>query len=157
MLVLEKIISGGQTGVDRAALDAALDLGFPCGGWCPQGRLAEDGAIPDKYPLVETASPSYPVRTQRNVLESDGTLIITRGEPSGGTALTVEITRKLARPCLVLDLREQLGVKPVREWLREHRIHVLNVAGPRESQPPGIYQDARWLMELVLRVCSRIN
>src|SRR5438552_18876277 len=83
------IHSGGQTGVDRAALDVALELGLPCGGWCPKGRRAEDGPIPARYPLIETSSPFYPQRTKRNVLDSDGTLILTFGCPTGGTALTI--------------------------------------------------------------------
>lgn len=89
-----KIISGGQTGVDRAALDAALQLGIPCGGWCPKGRKAKDGPIPDRYPLKETESGSYPVRTEMNVRDSDGTLILTWGRPTGGTALTVRLARR---------------------------------------------------------------
>jgi Circularly permutated YpsA SLOG family len=88
---IAKIISGGQTGVDRAALDVALELGIPCGGWCPKGRRAEDGAIPDKYPVEENDSPEYPPRTARNVRAADGTLILTRGTPDRGTALTVRI------------------------------------------------------------------
>src|SRR5436305_1193025 len=83
------IFSGGQTGVDRAALDVALELGIPCSGWCPRGRRAEDGTIPPRYPLQETRSLAYPVRTRWNVRDSDGTLILTRGRPDRGTALTI--------------------------------------------------------------------
>src|SRR5437660_8666127 len=97
-----KLISGGQTGVDRAALDVALELGLPCGGWCPRGRKAEDGVIPDRYPLAETPSPSYRQRTRWNVRDSDGTLILVRGRPTGGTALTLASARRLGKPVLVV-------------------------------------------------------
>ncbi len=89
-LPIAKIISGGQTGVDRAALDVAIELELPCGGWCPRGRLAEDGTVPDRYPLQETRSAEYAERTERNVIDSDGTLIIATRPLTGGTALTVE-------------------------------------------------------------------
>ena len=92
--MLSRIISGGQTGVDRAALDAALEYNFPCGGWCPKGRLAEDGIISQKYPLKETESSEYEVRTKLNVRGSDGTLILTWGKPTGGTTLTVEFAKQ---------------------------------------------------------------
>ena len=92
--MVEKIISGGQTGADRAALDVALELKIPCGGWCPKGRRAEDGRIDDRYPLKETPSTDYRVRTRLNVEESDGTLVITRGPLTGGTALTIKLVRE---------------------------------------------------------------
>src|SRR5262245_55320595 len=101
-----EIRSGGQTGVDRAALDVALELGLPCGGWCPRGRRAEDGPIPDHYPLRETRSPAYPVRTRWNVRDSDGTLILTRGRPDRGTLLTEELARDMGKPLLVVGLNE---------------------------------------------------
>src|SRR5437870_10377236 len=97
--MLTKIISGGQTGVDRAALDVALELGLPCGGWCPRGRRAEDGPIPERYPLQEMKSPAYPPRTARNVRDSDGTVILTRGQPDRGTALTIELAERYRKPC----------------------------------------------------------
>ena len=139
---IEKIISGGQTGVDRAALDAALELGIPCGGWCPKGRRAEDGVIPSKYPLEETSSPDYPQRTEFNVQDSDGTLILTWGPPMGGTLLTLKLARKHRKPCRLVDLAEGLDVSSVREWLSKSGIETLNVAGPRESEAPGIYEQA---------------
>ena len=136
---IEKIISGGQTGVDRAALDVALELGISCGGWCPKGRKAEDGPIDTHYPLRETTSPDYPVRTGRNVRESDGTLILAKGHPKAGTALTIKFAQKHKKPYLVRDpfVRKDLGT--VRMWLKVNRIRVLNVAGPRESEIPGIH------------------
>src|SRR4030042_3461464 len=95
---IERIISGGQTGVDRAALDVAFELDIPCGGWCPKGRKAEEGPIDTRYPLQETVSVRYPIRTERNVRESDGTLILTWGKPSGGTALTIKFAQKNKKP-----------------------------------------------------------
>jgi hypothetical protein len=145
-----KIVSGGQTGVDRAALDFALGVGLPCGGWCPKGRRAEDGPIAPHYPLTETTSAAYPQRTRLNVRDSDGTLILTRSRPDRGTALTIEVARKLRKPLLVVDLADNADVGPVRAWLQEHRIEVLNVAGPRESTKPGMHGAAvRFLRELV--------
>jgi hypothetical protein len=140
--VVSKLVSGGQTGVDRAALDVALDLGIPCGGWCPRGRRADDGPIDLRYPLRETPSAEYAQRTEWNVRDSDGTLVLTRGEPRGGTALTVDIATELGRPALVLDLARASDAEAARDWLRREEIRVLNVAGPRESGAPGIYQAA---------------
>lgn len=142
-MILKKIISGGQTGVDRGALDAAIALGIEHGGWCPQGRLAEDGRIPDCYRLEEIDSPDYPLRTERNVFDSDATLILRRGQLSGGTLLTLRFTEEHGRPCLVVDLEAPLSPADVRQWLREYKVAVLNVAGPRESQSPGIAQLTR--------------
>jgi len=134
-----KIISGGQTGVDRAALDAALELGIPCGGWCPEGRRAEDGPIDLRYPLRETTSRDYRVRTEKNVKEADGTLILTRGLAGGGTALTIHFAQKHHKPHLVVDLSAETGPEKVRDWIDNNRIRVLNVAGPRETEHPGIH------------------
>src|SRR5947209_13063019 len=96
--MVAKIVSGGQTGVDRAALDVALELGLPCGGWCPRGRRAEDGPLPARYPLTETSWEGYPQRTRWNVRDSDGTLILTRGQPDRGTALTIKLAQRLGKP-----------------------------------------------------------
>jgi hypothetical protein len=133
-----RIISGGQTGVDRAALDAAMELGIPHGGACPRGRLAEDGRIPDRYQLHELDSREYWVRTERNVLQSDATLILCRGRLSGGTELTLQMARQHGRPCLVVDLDGTPDAAEVCRWLKEQDVETLNVAGPRESQSPGI-------------------
>jgi Circularly permutated YpsA SLOG family len=148
--LLEKIISGGQTGVDRAALDAALRLGIPRGGWCPQGRKAEDGRIPDHYPLQEASSPDYPVRTRLNVEDSDGTLVITAGSPKGGTALTLKLARKLHKPFLLVDLAGNPEPSEVRLWVQKNHIHILNVAGPREGESAGIFEKALAFLQEVL-------
>lgn len=145
-----RIVSGGQTGVDRAGLDAAIALGIPHGGWCPRGRLAEDGRIPRRYRLAETDSPEYAVRTERNVLDSAATLIFCRGGTSGGTELTRVLALRHGRPCLVVDLAGPLDVAAVRRWLAEVQPAVLNVAGPRESQCPGIGAEAQAALERVL-------
>jgi hypothetical protein len=149
-MIIARIVSGGQTGVDRAALDAALALGIECGGWCPAGHLAEDGTIPDHYPLTETPTAEYEERTEWNVRDSDATLILTVGEPSGGTAHTIECALAQAKPYFVLDLEAVSGAHVIEEWLETNRIRTLNVAGPRESKVPGIeLQAARYLRELL--------
>jgi hypothetical protein len=148
-----QVISGGQTGVDRAALDVAQELGVPCGGWCPRGRRAEDGPIPESYPLRETPSASYPERTAWNVRDSDGTLVVTRGRPRGGTALTVSLARRAGKPVIVANLEGGANAAEIRAFLLEHRIRVLNVAGPRESEAPGIHDQAAALLgELLANV-----
>ncbi len=138
-IMISKIVSGGQTGVDRAALDVALELGIDCGGWCPRGRRAVDGVIPEKYPLKETAAAAYNERTALNVRDSDGTLILNQGPLHGGTAYTVEVAKKLSRPCLVVDIGGRFDAKDTADWIENERIRVLNVAGPREEKCPGIH------------------
>jgi hypothetical protein len=145
-----KIISGGQTGVDRAALDVAIALGVPHGGWCPRGRLAEDGRIADRYLLRETDSSEYAVRTEQNVLDADATLILYRSRLSGGTELTLRLVRQHGRPHLVVDLDAPIPPAEVRQWLQSERVETLNVAGPRESQSPGIGAMAREFLQSVL-------
>jgi hypothetical protein len=144
------IRSGGQTGVDRAALDVALELGIPCGGWCPKGRRAEDGPIPERYPLRETPWSGYPQRTEWNVRDSVGTLILTVGPADRGTALTARIAERLGKPYLKLDLLAAPSAAAVREWAGAHNVQVLNVAGPRESSSPGIGERARLFLREVL-------
>ena len=142
--VFGKIISGGQTGADQGALDAALELGHLCGGWCPKNRTSEAGRIPDIYPLQEHASENHAARTEANVQDSDGTLIFTTGKPEGGTALTVECARRHFKPYLIIDLSlgsRAVDLQKIWQWGHEHEVFVLNVAGPRESKSPGI-QDA---------------
>jgi hypothetical protein len=137
--ILSKIILGGQTDVDRAALDVALELGIPCGGWCPKGRKSEDGPIDPRYPLKETRSPNYPHRTEKNLREADGTLILTKGPVSGGTALTVQLAVEYKKPHLIIDLDDKIDPLMVREWWEKNKLKTLNVAGPRESKIPGIH------------------
>jgi len=132
-----KIISGGQTGVDRGALDAAIRHGFPCGGWCPENRLAEDGIIPGKYPLTELINGNYSDRTKKNVEDSDGTLIIYNGTLAGGTLLTVETARKLNKAVFLNNCSlssHKSSVTETSKWISEKNIKVLNVAGPRQSE-----------------------
>ncbi len=151
--VIQKILSGGQTGVDRAALDVAILLGIPHGGWCPQGRLAEDGVIPPHYHLTETDSPLSEVRTERNVADSDGTIILTKGEPTGGTAYTLEKAQQYHKPFLVIDLAqlsEEEASQKIQDWLSLHSPSLLNVAGPRESKCPGIYEATKRILLSVL-------
>lgn len=151
--LLKGVVSGGQTGVDRAALDVATELGIPTGGWCPHGRLAEDGPIPDSYSLQQTPSEQYKQRTDWNVRDSDATLVITRGSPTGGTALTVDCARRRQRPLHVvdLDLPASDSLASARRWLRAVRPKALNVAGPRASTVPGIAADAREFLRQLLR------
>ena len=148
------IHSGGQTGVDRAALDAAMAADVAVGGWCPQGRLAEDGPIPTHYPLRETPTPVYAERTAWNVRDTDATLVLTRGTPTGGTVTTMEVARDLDKPLLVVDLSESWVTRPVTVWLRVHHVATLNVAGPRESTAPGIYDDTK---EFVTRLLCELT
>ena len=139
-------------GVDRAALDVALALGLAIGGGCPQGRRTEDGIIPDRYPLVETPERNDQARTRRNVEDADGTLILNQGALDGGTALTANHARQVGKPYLVAALEEGIDWAAFRDWLDENRIAVLNVAGPRESQRPGVYAVAVCCLEALLRV-----
>ncbi|MDF5728101.1 MAG: putative molybdenum carrier protein [Rhizonema sp. PD38] len=134
------IVSGGQTGVDRAALDTALSLFMPVRGWCPKGRLAEDGRIPPIYPLQETTSTDYAVRTEWNVRDSDGTLILSSEPLEGGTKLTADLAQGYKRPVLVINSLSFNDDDMSRfwNWIRDCNIRILNVAGPRESAQPGI-------------------
>ena len=147
--MLQKIISGGQTGVDRGVLDAALTYNFPCGGWCPARRRAEDGPIPGHYPLTEMSTISYLARTHRNVENSDGTLIITRGIPTNGTKETINWACQVSKPYLIIDLEKQTktsAILSIDQWLKTSHIRILNIAGPRESKCPGIADEASQLI-----------
>ncbi len=144
------IVSGGQTGVDRAALDAAIALEIPHGGWCPLGRIAEDGPIPDCYQLKEHPSPKYADRTKQNVVDSDATLVLYRSSLEGGTLKTFVYAGNLGQPCLKIRLTHPGRMERVREWLIGNRVRTLNIAGPRASKEPEIYQFAfDYLMKLL--------
>jgi len=148
--MITKIISGGQTGVDRAALDLAIQIDLPHGGWVPKGRRAEDGLIPSTYGLREIPTTDYPTRTEQNVLGSDGTLIISRGPLTGGSKLTRALAEKHRRPCLHIDIGRTTpfsAVQAIKDWATDHRIRVLNVAGPRASEDSEIYRDSKRLLE----------
>jgi hypothetical protein len=132
-----KVITGGQTGVDRGALDAALDLNIECGGWCPEGRLAEDGVIPEQYPLEELAGGDYRDRTRKNVVDSDGSAIIFFGEIEGGTECTLDDCVQLAKPYQLIDgagMQPGQAAKQIAEFVRERNLQTLNIAGPRASK-----------------------
>jgi hypothetical protein len=145
-LPVRRIVSGGQTGVDRAALNAAIALGWEHGGWCPRGRRAEDGPIPLRYELSETDAAQYRIRTRQNVLDSQGTLILYRHELTGGSLLTEQLARRHGRAVLAVDLEQGVALGEIAGWLRTHQIEVLNVAGPRESSAPGIQEQAQQLL-----------
>jgi hypothetical protein len=136
------INSGGQAGVDRAALDFALENNIKCGGWCPFGRLAEDGIIPQKYPLKETQTADYKERTRKNIEDSDGTIIIYERIMDKGTLFTLDVVRSMRKPNFTVQIdSDQTFVKEeFNSWLNQNEIRVLNVAGPRESSIPGIYK-----------------
>jgi len=148
------LISGGQTGVDRAALDAALEFKIPCGGFCPRGRRAEDGPLDPRYPLQETDTTDYRERTRRNVETSDGTLILAHGALTGGTALTYRLAREFNKPCLVVDLARTTTTDAVCRWLTRNGVKRLNVAGPRESTKPGIHARSLDFLRRLLRACE---
>jgi hypothetical protein len=153
---LIKIISGGQTGVDRGALQAALDRQVNCGGWCPAGRKAEDGRIPAHFPVIELADAGYAQRTERNVLDSDATILIHFGNISGGSRLTLYCCREAGRPSLEINASEvdtAEAVQRMSAFVGEHQVACLNIAGPRESGAPGAAKMARQIVgELLERL-----
>ncbi len=150
-----KIISGGQTGVDRGALDACLALNFPCGGWCPKLRKAEDGPIPEKYPLKETPETAYEFRTQKNILDSDGTLIISDIPLTGGTLLTKRTTENIEKPILVVP--GITSIENIMHWMLKHDIVILNVAGPRQSEWPDAYNCSYRLISQLIQRMRKFN
>ena len=144
------IVSGGQSGVDRAALDVARRLGLPSAGWCPRGRWAEDGPIDLVYPLAETPSARPIQRTVWNLRDSDATLVLLFGPARGGTLATLRHARLLGRPCRAVNLAAPVSPMPTRQWIAGRRIARLNVAGPRESEAPGIHGRAADFLLLLL-------
>jgi hypothetical protein len=148
-----RVVSGGQTGADRGALDAALDAGVACGGWCPADRWAEDGSIAPRYPLTETPDSDPLVRTRRNVADADGSLILSLGDLDAGTRATVTAARALGRPWLEIDLSQmadEAAASRIAAWIAGAGIHILNVAGPRESNAPGLQDRVRNVLGAVL-------
>jgi Circularly permutated YpsA SLOG family len=149
------IISGGQTGADRGALDFAIECGLPHGGWCPRGRSAEDGPIPARYELRETPSRKYAQRTEWNIRDSDATLVMSiAANPQGGTRLTLALARQLGKPVLHLSRGASVGTardlaSQVDAFLNENSVRILNVAGPRASQEPNV---AAFVREILLGV-----
>jgi Circularly permutated YpsA SLOG family len=159
MMALTRIVSGGQTGVDRGALEAALDQAFPCGGWCPEGRMAEDGVIPERYPLEELAG-GYEERTLRNVLDSDGTAILHAGALEGGTLHTKRRCQEYRKPCKVIDaelLAPEQAASELSNFVKSSKITILNVAGPRASKWPGGHAYAYQTITRLLRSLARIR
>jgi hypothetical protein len=152
--MIAKIISGGQTGADRAALDVAMAHGIPHGGWIPKGRKTEKGPLPAKYQLKEMPTNSYPERTEKNVIDSDGTLIISHGNLTGGSDYTREMAQKHNKPWIHVDASKysvDAAVEVIRAWLGGNNIRVLNVAGPRASKDPKIYGTTDTLLTRLIR------
>ena len=154
--MIKKIISGGQTGADQGALDAAIKYSFPHGGWIPKGRMTEDGILPEQYELKEMPTSSYPKRTEQNVIDSDGTVIISHGKLTGGSKLTQKLAEKHSRPCLHINLNKTpafIAASKINTWIIKHGIEILNVAGPRASKDPKIYEDTKYILEGVILLC----
>ena len=148
--MIQKIISGGQTGADRAALDFAIKHNLPYGGWVPKGRKTEDGTLPAKYNLQEMPTGQYSKRTEKNVLDSDGTLILSHGLLTGGSALTTSFAELHRKPWIHIDLEITSypeAARMIREWVGRNGIKIMNVAGPRASKDPMIYQAVMDLLE----------
>jgi len=153
--MIKKIISGGQTGADRAALDVAIKLNIPHDGWIPKGRKTEDGILPEKYQLKEMPTASYPKRTEQNVIDSDGTLIISRGKLSGGSDYTRKMTLRHKKQLLYVDLNNYEpfdAASLIASWIGMQNIEVLNVAGPRASKDPEIYADIFKILEQTIQI-----
>ena len=153
--MLLKIISGGQTGADQAALDAAIEMGIPHGGWTPKGRLIESGSLPDKYNLQEMSTKDYLKRTKQNVLDSDATVIFSHGDLQGGSKRTGDFATELCKPWLHIDLNKTLpsvSTDLLAAWIKSHGIVVLNVAGSRASKDPLMYDRVKIVLGIALDV-----
>lgn len=152
---LKRIVSGGQTGVDRAALDAALGADFPCGGWVPGDRMAEDGVIPERYPLIALPNGNYQQRTRLNVVDSDGTALLYSDFLTSGTRLTCDLCGLLNRPCILISAREtpdpSAAAEAVLRFIEDNGIEVLNVGGPRASGWPAGYGFSRAVIAEVIK------
>ena len=145
------INSGGQTGVDRAALDFALSNGLTCKGWCPMGRLAEDGRINSRYPLNETKSPYPIVRTEMNVIDSDATLIVYIEHMDLGTLATKDLAFEHRKPLFIWKIGKINNVLQFKKWMYSNDVQVLNIAGPKASSTPDIYGETIELLHVLLR------
>ena len=148
--MVKKIISGGQTGADQAALDVAIKLGISHGGWIPKGRKTENGVLDDKYQLKEIETGNYNERTEQNVIDSDGTLIMSHGKLTGGSDCTREMALRHNRPWLHIDLNKTIAfqaARKIRSWITKNKLEVLNVAGPRASKDPAIYKATADVLE----------
>jgi hypothetical protein len=158
--MIRKIVSGGQTGADRAALDVAIRLGVEHGGWAPKGRKAEDGKLPQRYRLDETPTAKYAERTERNAADSDATLIVSNGPLTGGSRLTLVLAVRHSKPCLHLDMEKrtpsEAGLEVI-AWIEAHGVETLNVAGPRASKDPRIYGLVSEILETVLKEGSPVQ
>lgn len=153
MLRLERMVSGGQTGADQAALDVAVELGIPHGGWIPKGRKTEAGPLPLKYRLKEMPTDSYQKRTEQNVIDSDGTLIISHGDLMEGSEHTRRMAAKHGKPWLHIDADKQSlesAVQMIRTWISGNDIEVMNVAGPPASKDPQIYTETKRILKAVM-------
>ena len=153
--MIKKLISGGQTGADRAALDVAIRLGIPYGGWIPKGRKTEDGRLPDEYELQEMPTTGYPERTERNVVDSDGTVIISHGRISGGSLLTFAMAERHNRPCLHIDLNKTApftAAQDINNWIQDNDIEILNIAGPRAGEDPLVYGATERILHSVVHL-----
>jgi hypothetical protein len=153
MLRLERIVSGGQTGADQAALDVAIELGIPHGGWVPKGRKTERGPLPAKYRLKEMPTDSYPKRTEQNVIDSQGTLIISHGELKEGSEYTKRMAVKHGKPWIHIDANKhsiEAAVEMIRTWINGNDIELLNVAGPPASKDPKIYTATKRILKAVM-------
>ena len=156
LIKIQKIISGGQTGAARAALDVALKLGIEYGGWIPRGRLTEDGPLPGMYRLEEMPTSSYTKRTRQNILDSDGTLILSHGALADGAAMARQTLRKCKRPWLHVDLHETAAFQAaldISDWVEDNRIAVLHVTGPRAGTDSDIYKNTLAILESAYYLC----
>lgn len=151
--MLKKIISGGQTGADRAALDVAIKFNIDHGGWLPKGRRTENGTLPARYQLKEMDTIDYRERTKQNIMDSHGVVIISRGKLIGGSKLTHTFAKVVGKPNCYLDLlnnEEFEAAVILKSFVMENKIQILNVAGPRLSHDPGIYMDVKTILETML-------
>ena len=156
--MIKKIISGGQTGSDRAGLNIAIEFGLKTGGWAPNGYLAEDGKVPELYKLKEYFIPGYPHRTLQNILDSDGTIIFCYGTPTGGTKLTIKYCRKHDVPYFIVNFKQGIEIPNLASWVIINKIRTLNVAGPRMSTEHNlkinIAHNARKLLKELIRLTN---